>query len=332
MNSIIEEKFWEDRDVLITGASGFLGGWLVARLIDYGANIAIINRNSKSECRLLIDNLINTIKVYTADLQDYSKVNQILQEFKPQTIFHMAAVSDVQEAYANPLNNFRTAIDGTLSMLEYCRILSPNCGIVVSSSDKAYGPQDVPYRESQNLNPNSPYEVAKALQDLTTQCYGKMYNLPTVVTRCANYFGGWDFNWHRIIPGTIRSILDNEDVILRSDGKFTRDFLYIEDAVDIQLLLGQEVITNDKIQGEAFNFSLEVNIEVIEIVNKIIEIMNAHSSNLRINESAKAEIRFMQVDSSKARNILSWKPKYTLERGLSETIEWYMKYHKQFLL
>ncbi len=179
----------------------------------------------------------------------------------------------MNKALADPVDNFRSAIDSTMLLLEQVRNRNPECALVVSSSDKAYGPQPTPYLESAPLQPNHPYEVAKATQDLMTQSYGRVFGLPVVVTRCGNYFGGWDFNWTRIIPGTIRSLVRGKPVILRSDGRFTRDFLYIDDAVDVQLMLAERVVDDPGIRGEPFNFSLEVDIEILDLVKKIGEIM-----------------------------------------------------------
>ena len=207
-------------------------------------------------------------------------------------------------------------------LLEQIRTRNPDCAMVVSSSDKAYGPQPTPFRESAPLQPHHPYEVAKATQDLMTQSYGRVYGLPVVVTRCANYFGGWDFNWTRIIPATIRSLYLGEPVVLRSDGRFTRDFLYIDDAVDIQLMLAERATNDESIRGEAFNFSLEVDLEILDLVNRIAELMQVEA-NPQVNNDAKAEIRFMRVASDKAREQLGWMSAHDLDAALLKTIEWY---------
>jgi CDP-glucose 4,6-dehydratase len=320
-----DPSFWRGKRVLVTGATGFLGGSLVARLLEYKSDVLAIVRNDRPQSRFAVENLAAQCRVIPGDMASPEVVKTAFDAGRIDALFHLAANSDVEDFYRRPAESFRSATDGTLQLLEAVRHRAPDCAVVVSSSDKAYGPQAVPYRESQNLAPRHPYEVAKASQDLLAQSYGKVYGLAVAVTRCANYFGGWDFNWHRIIPGTIRSVARGEPVVLRSDGKFTRDFLYIEDAVDAQLLLAQAVARDPKLRGEPFNFSQEINIEVIDIVRRILTLMDSKTEP-QINETAKAEIRFMQVNCDKARTVLDWRPRHDFDLALVETVKWYRGY------
>ncbi len=326
MNGLgVNPEYWRGKSVLVTGATGFLGGWIVRRLLDYGSTVIVVVRGERPESQYHLDNLAPRCVEYRGSVHDPDLIAQIFREHDISAVIHTAANADVNNALDNPVDNFRSAIDSTMLLLEEARRLDGSCTVVVSSSDKAYGPQPTPYKESAALRPYHPYEVAKASQDLMTQSYGKVFGLPVAVTRCGNYFGGWDFNWTRIIPGTIRSVLDQEDIILRSDGKFTRDFLYIEDAVDIQLGLSEKLAIDPKLHGEPYNFSLEVDVEIIDLVNKIKDKMDANS-RVVVNANARAEIALMRVDSNKARSQLGWVPRFPLDEALSHSIDWYRDY------
>ena len=243
----------------------------------------------------------------------------------PVVAFHLAGNSDVENVYRRPADSISSAVCSTLNLLEQVRLRHPSCVTVISSSDKAYGPQSGAFREAERLMPLHPYEVSKAAQDQISTCYGKVYNLPVAVTRCANYFGPWDFNWHRIIPGTIRSIAAGGPVRIRSDGHFTRDFLYIDDAVDAQLLLAERLLVDASIRGEAFNFSQEVELEILDIVRRLCE-LTGYSGPIEVQSRTQAEIRFMRVDCNKARTVLGWRAMRSLDDALSETVEWYRRH------
>jgi len=323
--SLVDASHWKGRTVLVTGATGFLGGWLIARLLDYGALVVAIKRRAKGDSQFELAGLEMQCEVIRGEVWDPILIANVFASYPITAVFHTAAQADVNRALIDPIENFRSGIDSTMFLLEQIRILKRDCVIVVSSSDKAYGPQSTPFRESAPLQPHHPYEVAKATQDIMTQSYGKVYGVPAVVTRCANYFGGWDFNWSRIIPGTIQSLCQGEPVVLRSDGQFTRDFLYVEDAVDIQLMLAKRVAEDPEMRGEAFNFSLEVDIEIIDLVRRIGQLMGLKTEPT-VNNEAKTEIRFMRVASDKARERLGWAPRFELDPALEATIEWYRRY------
>jgi CDP-glucose 4,6-dehydratase len=316
---------WAGRRVLVTGATGFLGGCLTARLIEYGADVVTIVRGSRPDSRFELEKLRSRCDVVAGDAVDPNVIATAFADPPPMAIFHLAANSDVEDAYQHPADCISSAVVSTLNLLEQVRQRHRSCVTVISSSDKAYGAQAVPYREAQHLMPSHPYEVSKAAQDQIATCYGKVYDLPVAVTRCANYFGAWDFNWRRIIPGTIRSILSRGPVMLRSDGRFTRDFLYIDDAVDAQLLLSERLHADASVRGEAFNFSNEIDVEILEIVRRLCA-LTGYAGPIEAQSRTQAEIRFMRVDSSKARTVLGWRPTHSLDAALAETVEWYRRF------
>lgn len=318
------QDFWRGRTALVTGATGFLGGWLVQWLLGQGAHVVAPVRNAAKASQFVTGGLMARCTAPVGSLYDPEFVASLFDGHRFDAVFHTAAVADVRVALQDPVECFRSAIDSTFLILEQVRKRSPHTGVVVSSSDKAYGPQAVPYFETSGLKPNHPYEVAKAAQDMIAQSYGRVLGLPVCVTRCANYFGGWELNLTRIVPDAVLCALDGRRLTLRSDGKFTRDFLYIEDGVSVQIGLAERLIEKADIKGEAFNFSYEVEIDILELVAKIFGLVG-NDPGVDVVSTAQAEIRHMRTDTQKARTMLGWAPAFTLDTGLAATIDWYRK-------
>lgn len=318
-------NFWKKKKVLITGFSGFLGSWLTKTLLSYGAKIYGLDIKPYRRLSILSGQDLTKVRVIKGSVENLSLVSNLVEENKMEFIFHLAAKALVGECLKDPLKTFSTNIRGTWNILEASINCSTVQGIIVSSSDKAYGIQSkLPYREDSPLAGSHPYDVSKSCADLLAYTYFHTYRLPVCVTRCGNIFGPGDFNFSRIIPDTIRCVLSGKTLLIRSDGKFTRDFIYIEDIVDGYILLAEK-LQKFKLFGEAFNFSNEKPILVLNLVKKIYRSAN-EKLNYKILNQAKYEIRRQYLTSQKARKILGWKPRYTLERGLKETIEWYKSY------
>jgi CDP-glucose 4,6-dehydratase len=316
-------SFWEDRPTLVTGGTGLLGGWLIKHLLDLGADIVCLVRDWVPKSELVRSNLIEQVKVVRGDICDSALLERILGEYEIETVFHVAAQTIVGIANRNPISTFQTNIGGTWSLLEACRRSSKVSTIVVASSDKAYGDQDkLPYDENTPLQGRHPYDVSKSCADLIAQSYFATYKLPVGITRCGNFYGGGDLNWNRIVPGTIRSILRGKHPIIRSNGQYVRDYFYIEDGAAAYILLAEQLANNPELHGEAFNFSNETPVSVLEIVERIIKLMDSNLKPVILNE-ADNEIRQQYLSSSKARKVLSWEPLVTLDEGLSRTISWY---------
>jgi CDP-glucose 4,6-dehydratase len=315
-------SYWCNKQVLVTGASGFLGGWLVTRLLREGARVVCIIRRPHPLSQFQIEHLERHTTIISGSAEDMTVVGGVIRRNSFDAAFHLASLPEVNAAFRDPRATITASVDTTLVLLEALRRDSPETIAVVVSSDKAYGAQTIPYREDQALNPRHPYEIAKATEDHIAQMYGRLYGLPVAVTRCGNYFGGYDFTFERIVPYTIRQILGNKAPLLRSDGQFTRDFLYVEEAARVHLMLAERLAKEPDLRGEAFNFSHELSITVIALVHKIAEIMG---SNLRpvIGAGARSEIPHMRLDCTKARGVLGWVPEITFEDGLHRTINWY---------
>jgi len=318
-----DTSFWQDRTTLVTGATGLLGGWLIKRLLNVGADIVCLLRDWVPQSELVRSSLIETVKVIRGDIREQELLERVLGEYEIEIVFHLAAQTIVGIANRNPLSTFSTNIGGTWALLEACRRSPKVRSIVIASSDKAYGEQDkLPYDETTSLQGRHPYDVSKSCADLLAQSYYSTFKLPVAITRCGNFYGGGDLNWNRIVPGTIRSIIRGQQPLIRSDGKFVRDYFYIEDAAAAYTLLAEKVAENPKLHGEAFNFSNETPASVVEIVERITRLMDSSLKPVILNEASN-EITEQYLSSSKAHRMLKWKPLVTLDEGLSRTISWY---------
>lgn len=318
-------SFWIDRPVLVTGATGLVGSWLVKSLLSVNANIICLVRDWIPQSELVQSNILETVNVVRGDVRDQALLERILGEFEVDTVIHLAAQTIVTIANRNPVSTFESNIAGTWRLLEACRLSPAVKQIVIASSDKAYGDQIIlPYDEKTPLQGQHPYDVSKSCADLLSQSYAKTFNLPVAITRCGNFYGGGDLNWNRIIPGTIRSVFRNQKPIIRSDGNFIRDYFYVEDGAAAYMTLAEKMYENPEIQGEAFNFSNELQISVIELVEKILTLMGSSLRPIILNE-ATDEIRNQYLSAEKARTILNWKPLFTFDEGLQRTIQWYRK-------
>jgi CDP-glucose 4,6-dehydratase len=322
----LNPQFWVDRPVFVTGATGLVGSWLTARLIEVGAEVICLVRDWVPQSELVRSGAIEKVKVVRGDVRDQVLMERTLGEYEVRTVFHLAAQTIVGVANRNPVSTFESNIAGTWALLEACR-RSPAVGqIVVASSDKAYGDQpELPYSETTPLQGRHPYDVSKSCADLIASSYGHTYRLPVAITRCGNFYGGGDLNWNRIVPGTIRSVLRGERPVLRSDGSYIRDYFFVEDGAEAYMHLAEKLAENPALVGEAFNFSNEIQLTVLELVRKILAAMG---SNLEpdIQATAKNEILHQYLSAEKARTLLGWSPRFDLDKGLEATIRWYMQY------
>ena len=321
-----DARFWQDRNVFVTGSSGFLGSWMVAELNRRGANVVGLVRDISSTAKgRLIPDSEPAHKVFGA-LEDHALLLRAINEYEVDTVMHLGAQPIVGIANRNPLSTFEANIRGTWNVLEACRLVPTVRRVVVASSDKAYGEQPkLPYDESMPLQGRHPYDVSKSCTDLVAQTYHNVYRTPVCITRCGNFFGGGDLNFSRIVPGTIRSILHGERPVIRSDGKMIRDYVYVRDIVDFYLFLA-EAMEDPAVHGEAFNFSTESQLSVLDITRALLRLCERTDLEPVILNEAKAEIPHQYLSARKAREVLGWKARSTIESGLSETIAWYRRY------
>lgn len=309
--------------MFVTGATGLMGSWLVKALLREGAEVVALVRDQAPKSMLVLEGLIQRIAVVSGDLESLPTMQRAIAEYQPHTVFHLAAQPLVQVAKLDPVGTLRANVMGTWNVLEACR-LTGKSNVVVASSDKAYGANEsLPYRETHPLQGRYPYDVSKSCTDLITQMYFATYGLKTAIARCGNLFGGGDLNYSRTIPGVIQATLAGEPFVIRSNGRFVRDFLYVKDAAASYLTLGERLADDPSIAGEAFNFSLGLRLTVLDIVNMALEIMGRTDLTPVIQNIASSEIREQYLDTTKARQRLGWSPKYGMEDALRETIAWY---------
>jgi CDP-glucose 4,6-dehydratase len=321
-------KFWKDKNVFVTGCSGLLGSWLVKDLCERGANVVGLIRDWVPKSNLVWSGFYQRINVVRGNLADCELLERVLNEYEIEIVFHLGAQTIVEIARKGPLSTFESNIKGTWSVLEACRHNPSVKRIIVASSDKAYGYcNGTAYEEEMPLKGDHPYDVSKSCADLISQSYAKTYGLPVCITRCGNFIGGGDLNFNRIVPGTIRSVLNNERPIIRSDGSYVRDYIYVLDAVDAYMLLAEKMLENN-LAGEAFNFGYEKKIIVLELVEKILKLMNRLDLKPVILNEVRSEIKVQILSAEKARHLLQWQPRYSLEKGLKETIDWYREFLK----
>lgn len=315
--------FWGDRSVFLTGCTGLLGSWMVAELLRRGAKVTGLVRDLVPKSRLYTDEWANKINIVRGGVEDVGVIERAIAEYEVDTVFHLAAQTIVGVANKNPLGTFEANIKGTWNLLEACRRVGGVSRIVIASSDKAYGDQEVlPYNETTPLQGEHPYDVSKSCADLISRTYYISYGLPVCITRCGNFYGGGDLNFNRIVPDTIRSALRDKPVTIRSDGSYIRDYFYVKDGVLAYLHLAEQM-DRKEILGEGFNFSNELQITVLDLVRKILVLMNKTDLEPVILNRAINEIKHQYLSAEKARKFLNWHPEYTLEKGLEETIKWY---------
>ncbi len=319
-------SFWQDRPVLVTGATGLLGSWLTRRLVDAGADVVCLVRDWIPGSELVLSGYMARVKVVRGELSDAPLLERVLAEFEIDTVFHLAAQTIVSIANRNPLSTFETNIRGTWLLLEACRRSPQVRQIVVASSDKAYGScATLPYTEAVPLAGEHPYDVSKSCADLLAQSYAKTYALPVAITRCGNFYGGGDLNWNRIVPGTIRSLQRGNAPVIRSDGKYVRDYIHVEDGAAANLLLAERLAAAPELRGQAFNFSTEEHFTVLELVRRITLAMGSTLEPRVLNE-ARSEIIEQSLDATRAREVLGWRALFGLEEGLARTVPWYRAY------
>lgn len=317
-------SYWKGRKVLVTGATGLVGSWLVKRLLSLEADVHGLVLDADPDSELIRSGDIGRITVTNGDLRVPMDVSRAVKNSNCEVIFHLGAQTIVGTALNDPMWTFESNIAGTWNLLEAVRQSGTQVkSVVVASSDKAYGTSDVlPYIEGFSLHGEGPYDVSKSCTDLIAQSYGKTYKLPVTVARCGNIYGGGDLNWSRIIPGTIRSLIQGVQPEIRSDGSFIRDYVFVMDIVDAYIHLAVET-EKGRINGEAFNFSRDEPISVIDLYKQICHAFNNSYVEPKILNSAKNEIKDQHLDSSKAKRVLGWKSNFTLTDGLTETVNWY---------
>lgn len=320
-------NFWQNKQVLVTGANGFLGSHLTKSLIEKGSEPVVLIYESNPSGLFDRENLSAKTRVIYGDIRNFDSIVRILKEFKIDTVFHLAAQAIVDQAVDDPIETLEVNIQGTWNVLEAARKNGKVERIIVASSDKAYGHHDVlPYEEHVHaLKGIYPYEVSKTCSDLISQSYYKTFDLPVCITRCTNLYGPGDLKMNRIVPNTIRLLYNNQPPILRDTGESLRDYLFITDAVGGYLRLAEKM--GKDTHGHAFNFATNTPLSASEAVATI---SNEMGKNIKpaIVETMKFEISSQYASYDKSKNILGWQPSHVFGEGIKKTIPWYLDHLK----
>jgi CDP-glucose 4,6-dehydratase len=318
--------YWAEKRVLVTGATGMVGSWLAKRLLSRGAVVVTLVRDADPQSELYRSGDVRRTTVVNGTLEDFWAIERAINEHDVDTVFHLGAQTLVNTAHRFPLPTFEANIRGTYHVLEACRLhVGLVRRLVVASSDKAYGDQPtLPYTEESPLQGAHPYDVSKSCADLLARSYFLSFGLPAAVARCGNVYGGGDLNWSRIVPGTIRSLLQGERPVVRSDGTFVRDYIYVEDVVEGYLAIAEAIETRG-VAGHAFNLSAESTVTVGEIVVVLQKLTGRTDLAPVVLNRAQGEIRRQALSCEKARRILGWRHRYSLEDGLRPTLQWYAR-------
>lgn len=301
-----------------------VGSALSRALVDLGAYVVALVRDADPTSEFYRSGTVASTAIVNGGLEEFTDVERAVNEHETSVILHLGAQTIVATAHRSPLSTFASNVMGTAHVMEAARrhpeIVS---AVVVASSDKAYGErEDLPYREEMPLAGRAPYEVSKSCADLIAQAYGHTYDTPVAIARCGNIYGPGDLNWSRLIPGTVRSLLRHEQPVLRSDGTFLRDYLYVADVVDAYLALAEAVLAGSNIVA-AFNFGPERPMTVLEIYRQTCLATVGHEVDPLVLGDAKHEIHDQCVDASLARERLGWRPSHSLAEGLAATVAWY---------
>lgn len=316
--------FWQDRPVLVTGATGLLGGWFVDQLVDSGADVVCIMRDIRPASNFTKLGLDGKVDIAFGSIEDFDFVERTVNEYEIDVIYHLAAQTIVRIGNLSPINTFESNIKGTWNILEAARRRKVR-QVVIASSDKSYGSKnEPPYTEDMPLAGANSYDVSKSCGDLIALSYLETYKLPVTIVRCGNLYGGGDLNWNRIIPGTVRSVIRGQAPVIRSDGKMLRDYLYVKDAVDGYMLCGEvpEAI------GQAFNFGTEKPTSVVDVVSTLLDVMGSHLQPI-VKGEPSTEIPKQWLSTAKARKVLSWRPFTELRNGLGHAAKWYREYFEE---
>jgi CDP-glucose 4,6-dehydratase len=317
-----DRDFWRGRGVAVTGGSGFLGSHLVGTLCQLDARVVVVTRNDQartSVCATWWDK----VQQARGNVCDLAFMKGVLSQAGVQTLVHLAAQSQVDSVAADPTPTFDTNIRGTWATLEAVRCSPKVEQTLVASSGQVYGEQaSLPSDEEMPLRPRTPYGASKAAAEMTAASYAHSSGVRLAITRCANVYGPGDLNWTRLIPGTVRALLASERPVIRSDGSFLRDFLFVHDGVRAYLQLAENLARCPELSGQAFNLTAEHPASVSEVVDLVQQAVGT-TLEPDVQRTRTGEQTQQRLSAAKARKVLGWKPRTNFTDGLERTVAWY---------
>lgn len=333
-----ENKYWRNKNVLITGINGFIGGNLAKACYHNGANVVGIIRNQNRNSFLFHEGIADKVNLIPGDVTDKELIRSVIAEERIDCCFHLAAQVEVGVARAYPSLTWETNIKGTYALLEAIRESGEAIqAVIIASTDKAYGSYEqdkLPYLEEYPLIPVYPYDVSKACADMIARTYASdLYSLPIIITRFCNIYGPGQLNFSALIPDVVRAALGHGEFIPRGNGLHIRDYIYVDDVVDLYMLFAEKLFHNKNLRGEIFNAGTNKPKRVKEIVEKIYAILNRESEYRRIedmwaNRQTTGEIDNQYMNYDKLNRYFGWQPSIDFDTGLRQTIAWYEKYFR----
>ena len=315
---------WRGQTVLLTGAGGFVGAHLARQLIAKGARVVCLLRSSAKINALDLLDLRQQIEAVEGSLENLPLLEDILRQFRIDTVFHLAAQSIIGTAAHSPLATFESNIRGTYLLLEACRLTGIPRRILVASSDKAYGAHDtLPYTEDSPLLGTSPYAVSKACTDLLARSFAETYHLPVTICRSTNVYGPADLNFSRIVPGTFLSLLQGQSPVIQSDGTPLRQLVHVEDLARGYLRLAEEA---ERFAGQSFNFGSSPPIQIRALVDRLVDVAGFTDRlppKVLLSPRPDHKLDAQILSTEKALTLLGWEARISLDDGLATTWAWY---------
>ena len=336
----MKKNFWENKNIFITGIAGFVGSNLAKNLEKCGANVIGITKSKRKDSLLYYEKIDKKINLIFGDITNKELLKSVFLKYKIEICFHLAAQVEVGSAKKYPYLTWETNVRGTYTLLEVIREYKSEIkAVVVASSDKAYGhyPKNkLPYKENYELKAEYPYDTSKACADMIAKTYAaKLFKLPILITRFANIYGPGQLNFTALIPDAIKSCISKNKFIIRSNGESIRDFVYIDDIIDLYKLLAENLYKNPKkFSGEVFNAGTNIRHKIKDIIK---EIFTYGKKNKELKEILKkmhknktsGELVAQYMDYEKLNTYLGWKPKFKFSNTLPDLFSWYKKYFKK---
>jgi CDP-glucose 4,6-dehydratase len=308
--------------VLVTGATGLLGGWVVQALLDAGANVTALCRDRAGSSRLFSEGLASRCRITWGNIEDIALLERVMGEQEVTVVVHLAAQTLVQTAQRNPSSTWATNVGGTAAVLEACRRSPTVAAVTVASSDKVYGDQADTLAESAPLLATDPYGASKVAAEAVARSYAATWGLPVGITRCANFFGGGDRNWSRLVPGTARAAVRGEVPVVRSDGRAVRDWIYVEDGAAGTLAVAAALLADPSLRGRAWNLSMEQPRTVLAVVQAVLRAAGRPDA-VRVLNQAPGELPHQALRCDRARAELGFRPSVSWDAALARALAWY---------
>jgi len=327
-NLELSSSFWNNKRVLITGHTGFKGGWLAIWLQRLGANVAGYALPAATEPSLFdLANVSAGMRSEMGDIRDLDHLSQFVAEFQPEIILHLAAQALVRPSYSDPVETFSTNVLGTVNILEAARRCDSVRAVVNVTTDKCYEnlERQEGYREDEPLGGHDPYSSSKGCAELVTSSYRRSFSLAVASARAGNVIGGGDWAEDRLLPDMMRSFMAEEEVSIRSPAA-TRPWQHVLESLHGYLLLAERLYDDSSSYAEAWNFGPDDDdAKPVEwLANRVCDLWGASASWSNVSDiSQPHEAGFLRLNCDKAKTRLGWQPRMNLEQALTWTVDWY---------